>query len=517
MPPSPSTNPGSSSQANATKALRWVTLCILIAAAFAVRLHCLVCKPFWFDECFSVEVARIDWRNFLHLMWWREANMALYYALLRVWLHLGQSPFWVRSLSVAISAVTVPVIYRLARALYDRRVGILAAALFTFNAYSVRYAQEARSYSLLLLLASLSSGFLVAWLRHPNRRTRFAYVITSSLAVYAHFFALLLIAAQWLAVTQTGALQLAGEPEVRKREFRRAWLAIAVAVFPLIVFIAKTGAGPIKWIPRPSLRDILYLFEYLGGGTSWILLLILIVGCILALIPCAESLLVRNRRWETWRCQFLLLWLLFPIVLTVVLSFARPVFLARYMIFCVPPFLILAAAGLARLRPWWVSIALLVTALLLGMQGISLVYGHDFDHERDASGMATDFILDHSQPGDAIVFHIAETRIPYEFYRSLRAGRNTADPAYTNQLGPDIVFPRHSPGLEYRDFTGKPAPDLLREAAQTHPRVWVILMNNGTAENPDPTTVMLSRVLPESLPNPRVWKFYKVEVRLYSQ
>src|ERR1700741_363641 len=90
----------SPSQDQSTGLGHWLTLLLLFGAAAVVRFQCLACKPFWFDECFSVEVARIDWRNFLHLMWWREANMSLYYVLLRVWLHFGQSPLFVRSLSV---------------------------------------------------------------------------------------------------------------------------------------------------------------------------------------------------------------------------------------------------------------------------------------------------------------------------------------------------------------------------------------------------------------------------------
>ena len=140
-----------------------------MAACIGLRLVCLACKPLWFDEAFSVEVARLDWPNFLHLLWWREANMSFYYLLLRVWLHLGHSPYFIRSLSVIIAAATLPAIYWLARLLFDHRVALISAALFTFNAYDVRYSQEARSYSLLVLLATLSSGLLVWWLGEPFR------------------------------------------------------------------------------------------------------------------------------------------------------------------------------------------------------------------------------------------------------------------------------------------------------------------------------------------------------------
>ena len=86
----------------------WLTLLLLLAAGLAVRFLHLVSKPFWFDECFSVEVARISWGNLLRLLWWREANMSLYYALLRIWLHFGQTEFFIRSLSVLICAATLP-------------------------------------------------------------------------------------------------------------------------------------------------------------------------------------------------------------------------------------------------------------------------------------------------------------------------------------------------------------------------------------------------------------------------
>ncbi len=155
--------------------------------------------------------------------------------------------------------------------------------------------------------------------------------------------------------------------------------------------------------------------------------------------------------------------------------------------------------------------------LLLCLQGISFVYGHDFDNERDASGAASDFILDHTEPNDAIVFHIAETRVPYEFFRSLRAGTNSAAPEFAAQLGPEILFPQHGPGLDYRDFTGKPTADLLGTASAGHPRLWVMLMNNGPAGKPDPTTVLLTEVLAQSFPKVRQWQFAKVEVRLYSK
>lgn len=525
QPPEAVVNPsaGASHAADSARWAHWAALFLLLATAAAVRFLFLARKPFWFDECFSVEVARISWGNFLHLLWWREANMSLYYLLLRIWLsfslHSAQGEFFIRSLSVLMAVATLPAIYWLARQLYDRRVAFIAAALFAFNAYSVRYAQEARSYTLFLLLATLSSGYLIAFLREPARRYWLSYVIISVLAVYAHFYTLLLLAAHGLAFRLLSSEGVGSrQPGVQvSTQLRRAWITIGIAVLPLLVFVAKTGAGPIRWIQRPGLRELLGFYEHLAGGSNWALPVVCTVAGIAAVAPLGKKLWASDQSWEIWRSQFLLVWLFFPVALTVVLSFARPVFLGRYIIFCLPALLILVAAGLARLRQSWLLGSALAGILLLSGQGIFFVYGHDFDDERDACGAATDFILDHTQPGDAVIFHIAGTRIPYEFFRSLRAGENTASPGFTAQLGPEILFPYHGAGLDYRDFTGKPTAALLRTAAPSHARVWIVLMNNGSAGNPDPTTAMLTQILPESFPKMLRWQFTRVEVRLYSR
>src|SRR5271166_1141755 len=76
------------------------SLALLFATATALRFLFLARKPFWFDEAFSAVVARLRWHDLVRLLWWREANMSLYYVLLRAWLHFGFSPFFIRSFSV---------------------------------------------------------------------------------------------------------------------------------------------------------------------------------------------------------------------------------------------------------------------------------------------------------------------------------------------------------------------------------------------------------------------------------
>src|SRR4051812_29071298 len=315
-------------------ALRALSFALLLAACVLVRIKCLLYKPFWFDETFSVEIARFDWRNFVHLLWWREANMSLYYLMLRIWLLLGDSPGSVRGFSVLMAAATLPAMFLLARQLYDERVAWIAAALFTFNAYNIRYAQEARSYALFMLLATLSSLFLITWLRRPQRPFWLGYIASSLLAVYAHFYALLLLVVHWLALHWMSNPVTKNVPgSLFSRRLRSVRIAIGIGILPVLIFVAKTGAGPINWISRPGLSTIFEFYRNIAGGNSTLLSGIFAAACLAAIAPQARRMLGPDERWEVWRIQFLLVWLFFPVALTFVLSFARPVFLGRYMIF----------------------------------------------------------------------------------------------------------------------------------------------------------------------------------------
>jgi mannosyltransferase len=460
-----------------------------------------------------VEVARLSWQNLLPLLWRREANMSLYYLMLRGWLHFGSSPFFVRSFSVMVSLAILPAIFWLAQKLFDSRVALIAVALISFNAYPIRYAQEARSYSLFVLLATLSSGFFVAAFREPSSRNRRTYILASVLAAYAHLYALLMLAAHCLSLRGPCAKRMGGDG------LRRAWIWIGLASLPLVIFAAKTGAGPIRWIQRPSLRDLLEFAEHISGNAGLPLLLLYAAACLIAIIPPKMMEIFRTEPdtaetdWAVWRLRFLLVWLLFPVALTLLLSLARPLFLGRYFIFCLPALVILAAAGLARLRGIWLIGMTLAVMLLLSLHGAFSYYNHDFDLERDGSEAAANYVLDHAQPGDVILFHIAETRVPYEFFKSLRASRSPSDIAPR----PEIIYPRHGDQLDYRDFTGKPTREFVQSLASHQPRMWLVLMSNASLGRPDATTLMLNQILGEAFPRVDGVQFPQVEVRIFSK
>ena len=133
----------------------WILAAIMLVA-LVTRIADLGAASLWLDEIWSIGIARLPWRTFFWTVQNQDPNMSVYYALLHVWLNLGDGEFAVRSLSVAAGVATIPAVYILGARLFDREVGLIAGALLAVNAFHVQWSQETRSYALLVLLLTLS-------------------------------------------------------------------------------------------------------------------------------------------------------------------------------------------------------------------------------------------------------------------------------------------------------------------------------------------------------------------------
>src|SRR5438270_5708779 len=231
----------------------------MVALAAILRLAYLGHKSLWLDEAVSVSLARLDWKSFGQVLWQREGNMALYYLLLRPFVALGESEWQVRLLSSLAGIATVPLMFALGARLFGRRVGIFSALLFAVNACSVVYSQEARAYSLVVLLVTASTLQLVRAVEEPSYWNWALYALIAALSLYAHFFAALIVAAQWLSLA---ALPRSLAP-VRRWIF--AVVLTAILSLPAIFFILTKNIGQLSWLAQPSVLEFYHLALFLSA------------------------------------------------------------------------------------------------------------------------------------------------------------------------------------------------------------------------------------------------------------
>jgi hypothetical protein len=166
-------------------------LIALTAAGAALRFATLDVQSFWFDETVTVGLVRHDLWGMLDRIPGSESTPPLYYLAAWLWTRVfGEGEVAIRSLSAALGTASIPVFYLAARELTkSERVGVAVAALAAFNPLLVWYSQEARTYTLLVLLGGLSLHYFARLLDRVERGPLVGWALTSAVALTAHYFA----------------------------------------------------------------------------------------------------------------------------------------------------------------------------------------------------------------------------------------------------------------------------------------------------------------------------------------
>jgi mannosyltransferase len=397
---------------------------LLVAGTVAIgsvfRLLHLGAPSFWLDEALSVAYARLPWPRFAQLMQSRELNMLPYYLALRGWIHFGTVEWVVRSLSAIFSIATLPLFYALGVRLFGTRVGRIAVLLLALNPYDIRFAQEARGYSLMLLLVTASTLLLVRAVERPSPprvSAWMSYALTATLAAYAHFYAILAIGAQW------ASLAIARPRGVPWKRIVLAGCTIGILLLPLAAFVLLGHADPARWIPAPNWKRVEYLaYSLLGGdnthGARIVAWPVYAVVLIAAVASARAAWRTGARGHEAWHYTLVVTGAALPILLVLIASIIKPIFVDKYLIECLPFVVLLVAVGVERLRPRALSLGALL--VLLAISAHALV-GYYQRYDKDDWRAATRYVLDSARDGDALMFFPRYGIDPFEYYRVRRA------------------------------------------------------------------------------------------------
>jgi mannosyltransferase len=444
------------SQTGSATGLRiWLWWAVVIVIAAALRLAFLGSKSFWLDESASSLLARADWHVFATALLHRQTNMALYYALLRVWVHFGVTDVWLRLLSVVFGIAAIPLLYLVAEKTCDERTARLAALLMSIHVFHIQYSQEARGYSLVMFLTLLSCCFFLQSLTAPSRTNVALYICASILMVYAHTFGGLILLAQWaywLFVRKLGG----------RGQFTIAVIAICLAISPLFFCVLfLSDRSQLSWMSvrsTPTLYEFIFDLAGRGGAPLLILFAMLLFVSFHAIFLTKNEAHIKRSSY-----LFLWVWLLLPPIIVAVISLRAPILQSRYLIICLPAFLILVAHGLTsvRSRLIFAPVAVVIAALLL--VAVYSYYRERMNlNESDNWRDATRYLLSHARPEDALVFPYSAEEIPFRDYLQ----RSGSDSRFT--------FIPQETDLQLLTLPGTwTRPEVTSGAAQ-HERVWVV-------------------------------------------
>ncbi len=244
-------------------------LLVMLAAA-VLRFHALGNRGFWLDETLSATFSQGGFSTLLQTLR-REIDMALYFVLLHFWMMLGNSEFVIRAMSVVFSVLTIPFTYALGSRLFGRNAGLIAGGLLAFNAYHIRYAQEARSYALVVLLATLATWLLVRNLQQPQKALWGLYGICLALMVYSHLLSgLLIVVTHYVAIYFLPPRTIPWKGLLRST----AWLGCLLVPMAILFPMSMANSNPVNWVQTLDWSSVLH-FLVLAAGNRGLLLLAL--------------------------------------------------------------------------------------------------------------------------------------------------------------------------------------------------------------------------------------------------
>ncbi|PBC79390.1 mannosyltransferase [Streptomyces sp. TLI_235] len=340
----------------------------------------------WRDELATWSAATRSTGEILDMLQHVDAVSGAYYLLMHFWIGVfGDSPAVFRLPTALALAGAAAFTTLAARRLFDTRTALFAGVLFATIPSISRFAQEARAYGFVLLAVSAATWLLLRALERPTVLRWLPYSVAVAAAGLFHMVSLLFLSGHAVIVV------LRWWKSRDHRLLLRFPAAVAVGLVPVVplVLLGRRQVGrQISWLHEPWLQTFHDYWHNLFGSP-------LISFCFLLLvaIPAGWS---RGRRpaFEIGVVAAL------PIGLSWLASHGSSVyFFERYQLYTLPAWSILAAAGLASIKPRLVGLLGLVTVVAIGFpdqQKLRTGASHEWTDGKRAAAI----IADGYRPGD---------------------------------------------------------------------------------------------------------------------
>lgn len=465
------------------------TLIFIMSVGSALRSYDLSVRSIWFDESFTWRLIQFPISELISRTA-ADVHPPLYYILVKAWaVVFGSSILALRSFSVVCAALSIAGAYLFAAyAFRSKQAGLFAAALLAFSPWAIAYAWEARMYTLGMALAIFSSSALLIGIRKQSFFWFAVYGLLAAAFMYTHYYALLTILAQILAVSAI----ILWQTKARIGEIVHARIFCGILLGLFVAFLLFTPWFPEfmqqrsqvqaqYWVPRItvfSIPDTFYrLFIptiHLPSREGVTAALLLLPACVTLIIWLTVALWKRH---TTRDGAYLTLALgLIPFLLGIGISLgSRSLYNDRFFAFA-GIFIFIAIAGIvdriasARVR----TSVLLLIIILFGWAHIRSWRELDIAHAPGVRG-AMHNSMEHRTGNNPIITSSPYIYFPLAYY------------AQEEFHEPSLVH-LYTPSGELSHFSGAPITIAADIATSTHiatytGTVWVI-DTTGFTEKP---------------------------------
>jgi len=413
-------------------------------------------RPLENDEGTSFFIAQLDWARLWESLETSEANGGIFYVALHFWRTLGESEFVLRILPAVFGIATIPVAFVTIRRLFGTERAVGATVVLALNAWLIGLAGNLRSYSLSAFLVVCSCWLFTRAVQGRTPRAWIGYTVVAAMAVYAHFFGIFAVAAQFLSLAALGFGRIDWKHVVG------AGVGIAVLISPLVYFSVFNDVGQVDWIPETTTSRLVLAVRLLSGMPDHALAVVAYLLPVAAITAYSIWLVIRRRGEESWANAFIVLWALVPVLGALGVSLFKPLFVPRYLSVGLPGLAACVAVGLLKLpRPLAYPMGLVIVAL-----AITGVVTTPMPAEGSRWAAKARLVAAEREPGDVMLFYSPTIIRPFGFYAGYY--RETAGP----QAPPPIY-----PAIDWLGFSAtrfNPDLDTLRSRILSARRVWFV-------------------------------------------
>jgi len=421
---------------------------VVVAVAAGVALRLYTRSSLWLDEALTVNIASLPLSELTAALR-RDGAPPLYYVLLHGWMAIaGGSDIAVRSLSAVFGVATLPLLHRAGRRLGGAVVGVAALVLIATSPFALRYATEARMYTLVALLVTVGWLVLRSALERP---TPFRLAGTGALGgalLLTHYWSFYLVGVTVVALS----VRLLRRPEQRRTTLLTLGAVVIGSVLLFAPWVpsflyqrAHTGT---PWGTAPGPVEVAFTtLVDLGGGPypeGQALAGLLAALCLLALAGKAIDahrieLDIRTRPGARVEAVVGATTLLIAVAVGTLTASA---FASRYTSVAFPLVILVAAYGLRAFGDKRVVVGILIVASLLGVAG---GVRNIFYARTQAPEVAAAMAANGARAGDIVVY-------------------------CPDQLGPDVsrVLPRGFRQMTFPDLSGPKIVDWVDYGARMH-------------------------------------------------
>jgi mannosyltransferase len=404
---------------------------IVILIITAVSIMTLFMQSIRLDEAQSIWVYTKSVPAFLRLTA-EDVLVPLYGTILHFWMQLfGTNILATRTLSFIFFVLTVPVLYHLAKAAGNKQVATVTILFFAFSPFIVWYSNETRMYTLFLFVTAVNNLFFFKLFKSDGLSGKLGFFLSAVAGIYTHYLFIFQVVTQSLFVFAklTGIIKSIDDfnyaPTVsswgRYKHFAKIYFSLLIpalsTLIPWVMYVLNLGSisNSLPFIQTPTTFNIFQIFvQFLFGFQTSA-----VQGALISLWPLIILMIfivfTQRKQLSISNIEYFIMITFLPILIIFAVSFIRPIFLARYLIFVTPTLFILLSAVFLSYSKRMMYVGVLafctITFFLLLNQNVSA----QTPVKENYRG-ASEYLNEFAKPQDIIAVSSPFTIYPIEYY-----------------------------------------------------------------------------------------------------